>query len=44
MQGHPDEWVMVETSDKMWTTEEGNDKPLQYSEQYKKAKSYDTER
>ena len=22
---------MVETSDKMWTTEEGNDKPLQYS-------------
>ena len=26
-----DGWVMVESSDKMWSTEEGNDKPLQYS-------------
>ena len=26
-----DEWVMVETSDKMWSTGEGNGKPLQYS-------------
>ena len=24
-------WVMVESSDKMWSTREGNDKPLQYS-------------
>ena len=24
-------WVMVESSDKMWSTEEGNSKPLQYS-------------
>ena len=24
-------WVMVESSDKMWSTEEGNGKPLQYS-------------
>ena len=24
-------WVMVESSDKMWSTGEGNDKPLQYS-------------
>ena len=24
-------WVMVENSDKMWSTGEGNDKPLQYS-------------
>ena len=23
--------IMVETSDKMWSTEEGNGKPLQYS-------------
>ena len=26
-----DRWVMVESSDKMWSTEEGNAKPLQYS-------------
>ena len=26
-----DRWLMVETSDKMWPTGEGNDKPLQYS-------------
>ena len=26
-----DRWVMVESSDKMWTTGEGNGKPLQYS-------------
>ena len=26
-----DEWAMVESSDKMWSTEEGNGKPLQYS-------------
>ena len=26
-----DEWVMVERSDKMWSTGEGNGKPLQYS-------------
>ena len=26
-----DELVMVESSDKMWSTGEGNDKPLQYS-------------
>ena len=25
-----DGWVMVETSDKMWSTGEGNGKPLQY--------------
>ena len=25
------EWVMVERSDRMWSTEEGNGKPLQYS-------------
>ena len=24
-------WVMVERSDRMWSTGEGNDKPLQYS-------------
>ena len=36
--------VMVESSDKMWSTGEGNGKPLQYSrlekphEQYEKAK------
>ena len=24
-------WVMVESSDKTWSTEEGNDKVLQYS-------------
>ena len=26
-----DGWVMVESSDKMWFTGEGNGKPLQYS-------------
>ena len=26
-----DRWVMVERSDRMWSTEEGNGKPLQYS-------------
>ena len=26
-----DEWVMVESSDKMWSTGEGNGKPLQFS-------------
>ena len=26
-----DRWVMVETSDRMWSTGEGNGKPLQYS-------------
>ena len=26
-----DEWVMVESSDRMWSTGEGNGKPLQYS-------------
>ena len=26
-----DGWVMVESSEKMWSTGEGNDKPLQYS-------------
>ena len=26
-----DGWVMVERSDRMWPTEEGNDKPFQYS-------------
>ena len=26
-----DGWVLVESSDKMWSTEEGNGKPLQYS-------------
>ena len=31
VQGHQDRWVMVESSDKMWSTGEGNDKPLQYS-------------
>ena len=27
----PDGWVMVERSDRMWSTGEGNGKPLQYS-------------
>ena len=31
VQGHQDRWVMVESSDKMWSTGEGNGKPLQYS-------------
>ena len=26
-----DRWVMVETSDKTWSTGEGNGKPIQYS-------------
>ena len=26
-----DRWVMVKSSDKMWSTGEGNGKPLQYS-------------
>ena len=26
-----DEWVLVERSDRMWSTGEGNGKPLQYS-------------
>ena len=26
-----DEWVMVESTDRMWSTGEGNGKPLQYS-------------
>ena len=26
-----DGWVMVERSDRMWSTGEGNEKPLQYS-------------
>ena len=26
-----DRWVMVESTDKMWSTGEGNGKPLQYS-------------
>ena len=26
-----DGWVMVERSDRVWSTGEGNDKPLQYS-------------
>ena len=26
-----DRWIMVERSDRMWSTGEGNDKPLQYS-------------
>ena len=46
-----DGWIMVECSDKVWSTGEGNVKPLQYScfgnpihEQYEKAKRQDTER
>ena len=31
MWGHPRRRVMVESSDKMWFTGEGNGKPLQYS-------------
>ena len=27
----PDGWVMVESSDKMWSSGEGSGKPLQYS-------------
>ena len=29
--GTQDRWVMVERSDRMWSTGERNDKPLQYS-------------
>ena len=29
--GHQDGWVIVERSDRMWSTGEGNGKPLQYS-------------
>ena len=29
--GPPDRQIMVETSDRMWSTGEGNGKPLQYS-------------
>ena len=29
--GHPRESVMMESSDRMWSTREGNGKPLQYS-------------
>ena len=31
MQGHPRQTGHVESSDKMWSTREGNGKPLQYS-------------
>ena len=31
MWGHPDGWVMVERSDRMWSTGEVNVKSLQYS-------------
>ena len=31
MQSTQDGWVMVESSDKRWSTGEGNGKPLQYS-------------
>ena len=31
MQSTQDGWVMMESSDKMWSTGEGNGKPLQYS-------------
>ena len=31
MQGHQDRRVIVESSDKTWSTEEGNGRPLQYS-------------
>ena len=30
VQGDPTGWVMVEISDKTWSTGEGNGKPLQY--------------
>ena len=29
--GIQDRWVLVESSDKTWSSGEGNDKPLQYS-------------
>ena len=31
MQGHQDKWVIVKSSDKMWSTGEGNGNPRQYS-------------
>ena len=31
MQGHQDKWVIVKSSDKMWSTVEGNGNPLLYS-------------
>ena len=31
MQGHQDEWVIVKSSDKMWSTGEENGNPLLYS-------------
>ena len=31
VKGHKDGQFMVESSDKMWSTGEGNGKPLQYS-------------
>ena len=31
MQGHPKQWVIVESSDKMWSTEGENGKLLWYS-------------
>ena len=42
-----DGWVMMESSDKTWSTGEGNGKPHQHSYipfMYEKAKRYDTER
>ena len=45
-----DKWVTVESSDKMWSTEGGNGKPLQYTSHenamnyIKRQKSYDTKR
>ena len=49
-----DRWVIVESSDKMWSIEQGNGKPIQcsclespapapYHEQSEKAKKYDSE-
>ena len=31
VQGHQDKWVIMESSDKTWSTGEGNGKPFQYS-------------
>ena len=31
VRGHPTRWVMMERSDRMWSTGEGNGKSLQYS-------------
>ena len=49
MEGHPRPRVIMESSDKMWSTGEGNGKPLQHAclekpMNKKKAKIYDTER